>query len=121
MAYSSKEVSENGWRLTTSLILVLFLLNYAYALISAHFSIVTKLEAEYLFDCEKKKGDREKVVHEWADFEIEKSKDFNEEHMQTVIDKYLKDLKRDNKFDIDNQEIRLFKTDVTRVEEEETP
>jgi hypothetical protein len=47
MANYTKEVSENGWRLTTALILILFLLNYSYALISAHFSIVTKLEADY--------------------------------------------------------------------------
>lgn len=50
MANHCKEVSENGWRLTTALILILFLLNYSYALISAHFSIVTKLEADYEYD-----------------------------------------------------------------------
>jgi hypothetical protein len=50
MAYTTKNVAENGWRLTTALLLVLFLLNYSYALISAHFSIVTKLEADHQFD-----------------------------------------------------------------------
>jgi len=50
MAYKTKEVSENGWRLTTALILILFLLNYSYALISAHLSIVTKLEADHQYD-----------------------------------------------------------------------
>ena len=47
MAYTTENVAENGWRLTTALLLVLFLLNYSYALISAHFSIVTKLEADH--------------------------------------------------------------------------
>jgi len=55
MLNNTKEVSENGWRLTTALILILFLLNYSYALISAHLTIVTKLEADYQFDIDHKK------------------------------------------------------------------
>jgi hypothetical protein len=41
--------------------------------------------------------------------------------MQTVIDKYLKDLNKDGKFDLDNPEIKLFKKDATRADDQETP
>ena len=113
MAYKTKEVSENGWRLTTALILILFLLNYSYALISAHLSIVTKLEADHQYDVDQKKQSREISIHDWARFEIEKSKDFNEEHQKTIVDKFMKDMAGRDQNDLDN-DFKLFKKDTIR-------
>lgn len=67
-----------------------------------------------MYDVDQKKQSREISIHDWARFEIEKSKDFNEEHQKTIIDQFMKDINKNKKFDLDNQDIKLFKQDTMR-------
>lgn len=47
MTGTTKAEKEKRWVFTSAIILVYCLLNYAFRLMSAHFAIVTRLEAEY--------------------------------------------------------------------------
>ena len=81
---------EDFWVFASAIILVYCLLNYAFRIMSAHFAIVTELEAEY----EAIRGDeaegRSKQIRDWAQQEIHNSKKFNEEHMESVFESYEK-------------------------------
>ena len=82
---------EDRWVFTSAIILVYCLLNYAFRIMSAHFAIVTELEAEY----EALRGDeavtRSQQIRDWAQQEIHNSRDFNEEHMESVFEAYEKE------------------------------
>jgi len=63
-------------------------LNYAFRLLSAHFAIVTRLEAEYEASRSQESQRRDHQIQEWAGREIAKSRDFHDEHMESVFAAY---------------------------------
>lgn len=70
MAGKTKRGHENRWVFASALILVYCLLNYAFRLMSAHFAIVTRLEAEYEFSRGKEATNRDVQIKDWAALEI---------------------------------------------------
>lgn len=76
---------ENYWVFQSALLLVFIMLNYAFRLMSAHFAIVTKLEAEYENERGKKSKDRDRIISDWANREVKYSKTFNDAHKATVL------------------------------------
>jgi hypothetical protein len=76
---------ENHWVFWSALILVFIMLNYAFRLMSAHFAIVTKLEAEFEHYRSDKSKVRDRRITDWAQGEVEYSKLFNEAHKESVF------------------------------------
>lgn len=88
MAGETTPGAERRWVFTSAIILVYCLLNYAFRLLSAHFAIVTRLEAEYEASRSQESQRRDHQIQEWAGREIAKSRDFHDEHMESVFAAY---------------------------------
>jgi hypothetical protein len=88
MAGATQPGAERRWAFASALILVYCLLNYAFRLMSAHFAIVTRLEAEYEHARGTEARDRDKDIQRWAGLEVAKSRRFNEAHMAAVFAAY---------------------------------
>ena len=103
---------ENKWTFESAGILVFLLLNYAFKLMSAHFAIVTRLEAEYEQSRGKKSVERNQSTKMWAENEIKFSRLFNDAHQESVFSEFqsknegknIKELTDDKK-----QKFSLFK------------
>ena len=81
------------------------MLNYAFRLMSAHFAIVTKLEAEFEHFRSDKSKKRDRRITDWAQEEVEYSKLFNEAHKESVFS----DFKALNQKDVSNLASQLTK------------
>jgi hypothetical protein len=101
--------SSNVWVFESALILVFIMLNYAFRLMSAHFAIVTKLEAEYEYYSGTSSKKRDEMMTKWAQVEVDYSKKFNDAHKHTVLTEF----REANKQEIDMSKldkISLFKS-----------
>lgn len=110
MTGATKPGKERFWVFASSIILVYCLLNYAFRLMSAHFAIVTRLEAEYERTRGKEAEGRNNKIQRWAAREIETSRDFNEEHMESVFDA----LKKANNVDDLSSKLKENETQLFR-------
>lgn len=108
MSLSGKLVASQARVCTSAIILVYVLLQYAFRIMSAYFSIVTKLEAEYEYHRGKESQTKDSHVQEWASREIQTSRDFNEAHMSSVFNAY-QQMANDSRPDLSEPNAKLFR------------
>ena len=95
MSGETESGRENYWVFQSALILVFILLNYSFRLISAHFSVVSRLESQYEMFKGQEQQKGEKKMRDLGNLEVKYTKLFNEAHKENVLTNFAAELEKD--------------------------